>query len=102
MMRMALYEFTVIYKPGKDNHLADFLSRINEDNPGIESNEEDDYHDQLVAAIEFGTGDNKQTNNSDEISADEDLNDQVNINVIAREPSSETQHKYTCYKIEQE
>jgi hypothetical protein len=26
MMRMALYEFTVVYKPGKDNHLADFLS----------------------------------------------------------------------------
>ena len=40
-----------LFKPGKENHLADFLSRLNEDNPGIDSYEEDDYHDQLVAAI---------------------------------------------------
>ena len=56
----------------------------------------------FVAAIEFGTRDYKQTNSSDEISADEGLNDQVNINVIAREPISETQNEYTCYKIEKE
>ena len=41
-------------------------------------------------------------NNRKEISNDEDLNDQVNINVISREPTSETQNEYTCYKIEQE
>ena len=62
MMRMALYEFIVIYKPGRDNHLADFLSRLNEEDPCIESNEEDDYHDQLVASIEFG---NKSIKNID-------------------------------------
>ena len=90
MISMALYEFTVIYKPGKDYHLADFLARLNEDNLGKESNEEDDYHDQLFAAIEFGTEDNKQMNNSDEKSTDEELNGEVNINVIAREPTSET------------
>ena len=98
MMRTAFYEYMVIYKPGKDNHLADFLSRLNEEDPGIESNEEDDYHDQLVASIEFG---NKSIKNIDEISTDEDQDDQIHINVIAREPTSETQNEYICYKIEQ-
>ena len=35
----------------------------------VHSNEEDDRHNQLVAAIEFSTGDNIQTNYNDEISA---------------------------------
>ena len=51
MMRMTLYEFKVIYKPGKDNYLADFLSRLNEDEAEIEENEGEDYHDQLVASV---------------------------------------------------
>jgi hypothetical protein len=55
MMRMALYEFIVIYKPGKENLLADFLSRINEDNLELDPDEQNDYHDQLVALTEVST-----------------------------------------------
>ena len=33
-----------------DNHLADFLLRPNEEDPGIESYQEDDYHVQLVTS----------------------------------------------------
>ena len=52
MMRMALYEFIILYKPGKENFLADFLSRLNEETPAEDADEENDYHDQLVASIE--------------------------------------------------
>ena len=55
MKKLVLYEFIVIYKPGKDNHLADFLSPLNEEDPDKESFEEDDYHDQLVASLDFRT-----------------------------------------------
>ena len=51
MMRMALYEFIILYKPGKENFLADFLSRLNEETPADDADEENDYHDQLVASI---------------------------------------------------
>ena len=52
-MRMALYEFIVKYKPCKENLLADFLSRLNEETPEQDADEENYYHDQLVASIEF-------------------------------------------------
>ena len=39
-------------KPGKENFLADILSRLNEETPAEDSDEENDYHDQLVASIE--------------------------------------------------
>ena len=53
MMRLALYEFFVKFKPGKENVVADFLSRLDEQEP---SNHNEDYHDQLVANVEMETG----------------------------------------------
>ncbi len=50
MMRLQLYEFEMIYKPGIQNILADFLSRPQENENQLES--ESDYLDQLVAQIE--------------------------------------------------
>ena len=41
----------MINKPGKDNHLTDFLSRLNEDEAEIEEDEGKDYLDQLVASV---------------------------------------------------
>ena len=52
MMRMALYEFIILCKPGKDYFLANFLSRLNEKTPAEDADEENDYNDQHVASIE--------------------------------------------------
>ena len=50
MMRLQLYEFDMKYKPGSQNILADFLSRLQEIEPEMEA--EEDYFYQLVANIE--------------------------------------------------
>ena len=47
-----LDEFIILYKSGKENFLADFLSRLNEETPAEDEDLENDYHDQLVASIE--------------------------------------------------
>ena len=52
-MRMALNEIIVKYKPGKENLLADFLLRLNEETPEQDADEENDYHDQLLVSIEY-------------------------------------------------
>ena len=54
----------VIYKPGKENILAEFLSRFNEDNNELDPDEQNDYHDQLVALTEVST--EKEKNESTE------------------------------------
>jgi hypothetical protein len=50
MMRMALYQFEIKYKPGHENVLADFLSCPQSNEEPQETGEE--YLDQLVATIE--------------------------------------------------
>ena len=47
-----LDEFIILYKSGKENFLADFLSRLNEETPAEDADEENDYHDKHVASIE--------------------------------------------------
>ena len=52
MMRMTLCEFLILYKPGKENFLADILSKLNKEKPAKDADKENDYQDQLVASIE--------------------------------------------------
>jgi hypothetical protein len=49
-MRLQLYDFEMKYKPGNQNILADFLSRSQNNENQVET--EEDYLDQLVANIE--------------------------------------------------
>ena len=105
MMRMALYEFIVKYKPGKENLLADFLSRLNEETPEQDADEENDYHDQLVASIEVTDTKKPELDTEkdhqiikepwlrtklDKIEDQSIIKETLNVNVIAREPTSET------------
>ncbi|CAF1141079.1 unnamed protein product, partial [Brachionus calyciflorus] len=49
LLRLALYQFNILCKPGKDNVVADMLSRLPDVN--CEETEEKDYLDNLVAPI---------------------------------------------------
>ena len=51
IIRLAIYEFEIRYKSGRENVVADMLSRLFEDND-VKENPEDDYFDVLIAAIE--------------------------------------------------
>ena len=104
-MRIALYEFIILYKPGKENFLADFLSRLNEETPAEDADEENDYHDQLVASIEVLSIEQSikepwQKTELDEIKLEE--KETLNIHVISQEPNSENQHEYISYREEQD
>ena len=114
---MALYEFIVKYKSGKENLLADFLSRLNEETPEQDADEENDYHDQLGASIKF-TDTKKQELDTekdhqviiepwlrtelDKIKDKSIIKETLNVNVIAREPTSETPEEYISYCEEQD
>ena len=45
--------FIVNNKLGRENLLAYFLSRLNEETTELYKEEENDFHDQLVASIEY-------------------------------------------------
>ena len=111
---MVLCEFVVLYKPGKENFLADFLSRLNEETPVEDADEKDDYHDQLVASIEIfnmeqstiETGEKTELN---EIKTISDMTDDqkremetLNINIISQVPTSENPDEYISYCQEQD
>ena len=74
---MDLYEFIILYQPGKENFLADFLLRLKEETPAEDTDKENDYHDQLVASIQV-------------LSIDQTFN----VHNISREPNSENQNEY--------
>ena len=52
IIRLAIYEFEIRYKPGRENIVADMLSRLFDEND-VNENPEDDYFDVLVAAVEY-------------------------------------------------
>ena len=51
IIRLAIYEFEIQFKPGRGNVVEDMLSRLFEENDANE-NSEDDHFDVLIAAIE--------------------------------------------------
>ena len=51
IIRLAISEFEIRYKPGRENIVADMLSRLFEENE-VNENPKDDYFDVLIAAIE--------------------------------------------------
>ncbi|CAF0997136.1 unnamed protein product [Brachionus calyciflorus] len=50
LIRLSQYNFEIMYKPGKDNIVADMLSRLPDENQYTDS--DNDYLDNLVAAVE--------------------------------------------------
>ena len=51
MIRLGIYQFEIRYKPGRENVVADMLSRLFDDD-AVNENMEDEYFDILIAAIE--------------------------------------------------
>ena len=51
MLRLSLYQFNIKYKAGKDNIVADALSRLPDEN-AVNDNSEDEYEDVLIATID--------------------------------------------------
>ncbi|CAF0952553.1 unnamed protein product [Brachionus calyciflorus] len=49
LLRLSLYNLEIIYKPGKENVVADMLSRLPDEN--LEKSEKLDFHDNLKAPI---------------------------------------------------
>jgi hypothetical protein len=95
ILRLSLYDFIIKFRPGKKNIVADFLSRLN-DEDDTNPNQDDDYHDQLVASVEI-----QNKTFTSELEKYKDTCE-YNINLIAMNPSSESIHEYNGYKNEQE
>ena len=51
VLRLAIYEFEIRFKPGHENIVANALSRLFDEND-INENPDDDFFDILIAAIE--------------------------------------------------
>jgi hypothetical protein len=98
MMRLCLYQFEVKYKPGKENILADILSRPNE-HQILPSHE--DFLDLLVASVFEEKNEYVMQINEDKGQRGATTCDGANANVIAIEPSSETPDEYVSYIEEQ-
>ena len=77
MIRLAIYELEICYKPGRENVVADALSRLFNENE-INENKGDEYFDILIAAIEEKT--NEEENRT--------LSEYQYIEEIAMLPSS--------------
>jgi len=51
--KLSAYSFTIFYKPGKENVVADALSRMYDDEENIPiAPSDEDYHDMVIAAID--------------------------------------------------
>ncbi len=62
MERLASYSFTIYFKPGKENTVADTLSRMYDDEEEVPIADSDlDYHDIMIAAIVTPTEDKDNT-----------------------------------------
>jgi hypothetical protein len=113
LLRLSLYNLVIAYKPGKENVIADFLSRLPEEDL-VDNNKDDDYHDILVAVTEEADTGNEScdsdtgseySNNESETEIEQSMNtedDSINnASVIAREPNSSFHEKYTSLVQEQ-
>ena len=65
IIRLAVYEFEIRYKPGKENIVADMLSRLFDEND-VNNNPEDEYFDIIIAAVEERPESTQETGHSDE------------------------------------
>ena len=76
LLRLSLYEFEINYKPGKENIVADGLSRL-PDEEEINRDQNDDYFDTLIANIDEinineQTYSSSSNNSSEEFSSNSD------------------------------
>ena len=71
IIRLAIYEFKIRYKPGRENIVADMLSRFFEEHE-VNENPEDDYFDVLIAAIQHEPSQVRKTT-----AEDQDLDEKI-------------------------
>ena len=104
-----MYDFVIKYIPGKENTIADYLSRMRDENE-VNTDPNEDFNDVLVASIEEADGQEEEGEESTAQTksavvkdhSEGQIPERVWINVIGLEPSSEIPDLYEIYKQEQE
>jgi len=89
-MQLAIYEYEIRYKKGKENIIADALSRLLSENE-IDPNNDEDYLDILIATI---NDDMDRFSEREENEHESSLDN--NANIIASQPSSTITNLYEC------
>ncbi|CAF0988279.1 unnamed protein product, partial [Brachionus calyciflorus] len=99
LIRGIIYDYKIEYIPGRVNVVADsFSCLLNEPN----LNSDEDYYDNLVAVVEV-----ENENVQDETveiqkgSTFTNTSSEESLEIIAKEPSSETENENITYKAEQ-
>ena len=103
MMRISIYQITIVYIPGKENVIADLLSRLPDEDEVAP--EEDDYHDIVIASVEQEDGVEAsyfEIDDAVEQQVPSKQDEKINIDVISMIPTSEPADEYTSFKEEQE
>jgi len=96
LLRVSIYDFKIEYIPGPVNVVADSFSRLPDENePNLNSDE--DYYDNLVAVVEV-EDENFQDETVETCSINTSSNESLEL--IAKEPSSETENEYITYKTD--
>ena len=69
IMRLSIYSFDIVYKPGSENIVPDCFSRIEDENNV--DHEAEDYLDNLVAAIDYEQSESDEEPQAIEVSSSE-------------------------------
>lgn len=98
LLRVSIYDFKIEYIPGPQNIVADGFSRLpDESEPNLNPNE--DYFDNLVTTIEMEEEDNSQDKYAEAETCTS--SSEESLEIIAKEPSSDTDNEYITYRTEQ-
>jgi hypothetical protein len=95
LQKVDIYQFEICYKPGKENVIADLLSRLPDENE-VEKDSED-FKDIIVAVVE-----EDYERGQDEDEEVKPYDQAFNLNVLSIEPSSNIVEQYESIKQEQE
>lgn len=99
IMRLSLYQYEIVYKKGTENIVADALSRL-ANQSDVNSDEDDDYHDVLIANIEE-EGESDLERFKEQIPLQSNNSIESNIQKVIVEPSSTIKDLYTSCLEEQ-
>ena len=75
-MRIGMYSPEIIYKPGKENIVADMLSRLFED-PDATQICNEDYTDRVVATLRRSAGSEVSESESEDVEIDTDTEEEL-------------------------